>query len=161
MTRAAGEARLRHPKRNRAKPAGERDRSSVRADWGRRRTRRTLVKTKAPVPILMYHVIDAAAGDASCRSYSSIRRHSTTQMEMLKPRGYTGVSLNQVYDAWFKGGELPEKPVVVSFDDGYPRPVRLRPAGAPQARLARRAQPDRRAGSTSRTASSARRWSSR
>jgi len=36
------------------------------------------------------------------------------QMEWLKQQGYAGVSLNQVYDAWFKNGELPEKPVVVS-----------------------------------------------
>ena len=41
------------------------------------------------------------------------------QMEALQKQGYAGVSLNQVYDAWFKGGKLPQKPVVVSFDDGY------------------------------------------
>jgi peptidoglycan/xylan/chitin deacetylase (PgdA/CDA1 family) len=40
-------------------------------------------------------------------------------MEWLRSQGYVGVSLNQVYDAWFKSGELPEKPVVISFDDGY------------------------------------------
>jgi peptidoglycan/xylan/chitin deacetylase (PgdA/CDA1 family) len=40
-------------------------------------------------------------------------------MEWLKEKGYQGVSLNQVYDAWFKHAVLPKKPVVVSFDDGY------------------------------------------
>ena len=38
---------------------------------------------------------------------------------MARPPGYAAVSLNQVYDAWFKHGKLPEKPVVLTFDDGY------------------------------------------
>jgi peptidoglycan/xylan/chitin deacetylase (PgdA/CDA1 family) len=40
-------------------------------------------------------------------------------MDWLKLQGYVAVSLNQVYDAWFKDAGLPEKPVVLTFDDGY------------------------------------------
>ena len=38
---------------------------------------------------------------------------------MARPNGYQAVTLEQVEDAWFHGGTLPPKPVVLSFDDGY------------------------------------------
>jgi peptidoglycan/xylan/chitin deacetylase (PgdA/CDA1 family) len=79
----------------------------------------TLVQSQAPVPVLMYHVIVAPPASAQLPELYVDPKTFDQQMEMLKKQGYTGVSLNQVYDAWFKGGKLPEKPVVVSFDDGY------------------------------------------
>jgi peptidoglycan/xylan/chitin deacetylase (PgdA/CDA1 family) len=78
-----------------------------------------LVHSQAPVPILMYHVIATPPASAQLPELYVDPKTFDREMEWLKGRGYTGVSLNQVYDAWFKGGELPEKPVVVSFDDGY------------------------------------------
>ena len=41
------------------------------------------------------------------------------QLEWLDQNGYQAVTLEQVEDAWFRGGTLPPKPVVLSFDDGY------------------------------------------
>jgi peptidoglycan/xylan/chitin deacetylase (PgdA/CDA1 family) len=67
----------------------------------------------------MYHVIDNAPPDAQLPELFVGPRTFDRQMEALRARGYTGVSLNQVYAAWFRGGKLPRKPVVVSFDDGY------------------------------------------
>ena len=78
-----------------------------------------LAPTQAPVPILMYHVIANPPSSAQLPELYVDPKTFDRQMEALKKQGYTGVSLNQVYDAWFKGGKLPEKPVVVSFDDGY------------------------------------------
>jgi len=78
-----------------------------------------LVQWKGPVPILMYHVIDNAPPGAQLPELYVGPTTFDQQMKALDKEGYTGVSLNQVYDAWFKGGKLPEKPVVVSFDDGY------------------------------------------
>jgi peptidoglycan/xylan/chitin deacetylase (PgdA/CDA1 family) len=78
-----------------------------------------LVHSQAPVPVLMYHVIASPPSSAQLPELYVDPKTFDAQMESLKQKGYTGVSLNQVYDAWFKGGELPEKPVVVSFDDGY------------------------------------------
>ncbi|MDX6607735.1 MAG: hypothetical protein QOD14_2275 [Solirubrobacterales bacterium] len=78
-----------------------------------------LVHSQAPVPVLMYHVIASPPSSAQLPELYVDPKTFDAQMESLKQKGYTGVSLNRVYDAWFKGGELPEKPVVVSFDDGY------------------------------------------
>jgi peptidoglycan/xylan/chitin deacetylase (PgdA/CDA1 family) len=78
-----------------------------------------LVSSQAPVPVLMYHVIASPPSSAQLPELYVDPKDFDKQMEWLRGQGYQGVSLNQVYDAWFKGGKLPEKPVVVSFDDGY------------------------------------------
>lgn len=78
-----------------------------------------LVQSQAPVPILMYHVIASPPSSAQLPELYVDPKTFDRQMEALEKQGYSGVSLNQVYAAWFKGGQLPEKPVVVSFDDGY------------------------------------------
>ena len=41
------------------------------------------------------------------------------QMDWLDQHGYQAVTLEQVEAAWYHGGTLPPKPVVLSFDDGY------------------------------------------
>jgi peptidoglycan/xylan/chitin deacetylase (PgdA/CDA1 family) len=78
-----------------------------------------LVSFQGPVPVLMYHVIASAPSSAQLPELYVDPKTFDKQMDWLKGQGYQGVSLNQVYDAWFKGAQLPEKPVVVSFDDGY------------------------------------------
>jgi peptidoglycan/xylan/chitin deacetylase (PgdA/CDA1 family) len=40
-------------------------------------------------------------------------------MDWLDQRGYEAVTLEAVEEAWYHGGTLPAKPVVLSFDDGY------------------------------------------
>ena len=42
------------------------------------------------------------------------------QMRYLHDQGYKAVTLRQVVNAWQGKGTLPRKPVVISFDDGYP-----------------------------------------
>jgi peptidoglycan/xylan/chitin deacetylase (PgdA/CDA1 family) len=78
-----------------------------------------MARTQSPVPVLMYHVIATPPSSASLPELYVDPRTFDGQMEALRKQGYVGVSLNQVYDAWFKDGELPRKPIVVSFDDGY------------------------------------------
>ena len=72
-----------------------------------------------PVPILEYHVLGAAPAGAPYPELYVTRPDFHRQMDWLDRHGYEAVTLETVADAWYDGGTLPAKPVVVSFDDGY------------------------------------------
>ncbi len=72
-----------------------------------------------PVPILEYHVLGAAPADAPYPELYVTRPDFHGQMNWLDEHGYEAVTLETVEDAWYRGGTLPAKPVVLSFDDGY------------------------------------------
>jgi peptidoglycan/xylan/chitin deacetylase (PgdA/CDA1 family) len=72
-----------------------------------------------PVPILEYHVLGAAPVDAPYPDLYVRRPDFHRQMDWLGEHGYEAVTLDQVEAAWYHGGSLPVKPVVLSFDDGY------------------------------------------
>lgn len=69
------------------------------------------------VPILMYHhlVEDGGETNSDTVQVSTFRSH----METLRDAGYEPVSLQALRDYVEKGTALPEKPVVITFDDGY------------------------------------------
>ena len=70
-----------------------------------------------PVPILMYHSIlkDPKLQGQYILSPDELER----DMIYLKEHGYTTVFVSELADAVLEGAPLPEKPVVLSFDDGY------------------------------------------
>ena len=71
------------------------------------------------VPILMYHVISKApAGVANAELWVG-EDVFAEQMRALHAAGYEAITLQQAWDGWKRGGPLPRKPVVLSFDDGY------------------------------------------
>jgi peptidoglycan/xylan/chitin deacetylase (PgdA/CDA1 family) len=72
-----------------------------------------------PVPVLMYHVIASPPPTAQLPELFVEPKTFAAQAEALSREDYTAVTLNQVYDAWFRDGELPAKPLVLTFDDGY------------------------------------------
>jgi peptidoglycan/xylan/chitin deacetylase (PgdA/CDA1 family) len=72
-----------------------------------------------PVPILEYHVLGAAPADAPYPELYVTRPDFHHQMDWLEEHGYEAVTLEMVERAWYHGGTLPAKPVVISFDDGY------------------------------------------
>jgi peptidoglycan/xylan/chitin deacetylase (PgdA/CDA1 family) len=72
-----------------------------------------------PVPILEYHVLGPAPAGAPYPELYVSRPDFHRQMDWLDGHGYEAVTLEQVESAWYRGGTLPPKPVVLSFDDGY------------------------------------------
>ena len=72
-----------------------------------------------PVPILMYHVLNTPPPGTPEPELWVSREDFAAQMAWLAKEGYHAVTLQQVWDAWHKGGLLPSKPIVISFDDGY------------------------------------------
>lgn len=72
-----------------------------------------------PVPIIEYHAIQPPVEGAQYPQLFVPQADFVDQMKWLDEHGYEAVTLDQVEDAWFKGGELPPKPVVLTFDDGY------------------------------------------
>ena len=70
----------------------------------------------ARVPILLYHNVTAAC-EASGATITAVRFDE--QMKALFEAGYTAVSFDDLRSYVTKGDALPEKPVVITFDDGY------------------------------------------
>lgn len=66
------------------------------------------------VPILAYHRV---YNDGEC--YSISPEEFDAQMRYLSENGYSAVSLSEMMNAWEGKGQIPAKPVVISFDDGY------------------------------------------
>lgn len=70
----------------------------------------------APVPILMYHHIrdfNDPNNPVDTNLSTPVQRFSD-QMQWLKENGYTTITLSELFS-----GSLPEKPIVLTFDDGY------------------------------------------
>lgn len=66
------------------------------------------------IPILMYHQF----GEPESRYQIAYWRFSE-QLDWLQANGYQAITMTQLYDAIYQGGWLPEKPVVLTFDDAY------------------------------------------
>jgi|FLOH01.1.fsa_nt_gi peptidoglycan/xylan/chitin deacetylase (PgdA/CDA1 family) len=73
------------------------------------------------VPILMYHRIAVLTGDepAVTVDLTVDPGEFTLEMQWLKDNGYTSITQMQLYSALQEGKPLPDKPVMITFDDGY------------------------------------------
>lgn len=67
------------------------------------------------VPVLMYHHI-AEEGDGGVTISAACFEE---QMAALSEAGYTAVDLEDLYAYVEEGTPLPEKPILITFDDGY------------------------------------------
>ncbi|OIJ64147.1 polysaccharide deacetylase family protein [Streptomyces mangrovisoli] len=71
-----------------------------------------------PVPILMYHAVATAPNDAT-RVLSVAPEAFAEQMALIGDLGLTPVNTAELAAAWRRGGVLPKRPVLITFDDGY------------------------------------------
>jgi peptidoglycan/xylan/chitin deacetylase (PgdA/CDA1 family) len=72
-----------------------------------------------PVPILEWHVLGVPEPGVAYPELYVSRADFRHQMDWLDRNGFEAVTIEQVEGAWWHGGTLPPKPVVLSFDDGY------------------------------------------
>ena len=72
------------------------------------------------VPVLCYHAIrEILKGDSpEQKTYSVSPENFALQMKTLADNGYTTVTPDQLKDFYTTNGPLPEKPIMVTFDDG-------------------------------------------
>jgi peptidoglycan/xylan/chitin deacetylase (PgdA/CDA1 family) len=64
--------------------------------------------------ILTYHSLDESGSVISMKA-QTFRR----QMGLLRQRGYTGIRLSTLLDAWAGGSAPPDRAVIITFDDAY------------------------------------------
>src|SRR5690242_16850447 len=66
----------------------------------------------SPPVVLVYHNISEEPG-----FYTVTPQAFAAQMQLLHDSGYTTITENQL-TAWLRGGTLPPRPVLLTFDDG-------------------------------------------
>ncbi|MER7184046.1 polysaccharide deacetylase family protein [Streptomyces hyaluromycini] len=71
-----------------------------------------------PVPILMYHSVATAPNDAT-RALSVAPEAFAEQMALIGDLGLTPIDTAALAAGWRSGGPLPDRPVLITFDDGY------------------------------------------
>ncbi|MGW5660499.1 polysaccharide deacetylase family protein [Streptomyces sp. NPDC003758] len=71
-----------------------------------------------PVPILMYHSVATAPNEAT-RALSVAPAAFGEQMALLADLKFTPVTTSDLARSWRESGPLPERPVLITFDDGY------------------------------------------
>lgn len=67
------------------------------------------------VPVLMYHHLADSADNDMIVTPAQFE----AQIQALTEAGFTAVSLEELYDYVLYGADLPDRPVVITFDDGY------------------------------------------
>ena len=73
------------------------------------------VEISMQVPILMYHHLSEDVTNSEMVSPEQFE----AQIRALAEAGYTGISFDELPAYVLRGEPLPEKPVVITFDDGY------------------------------------------
>ncbi|HPZ77920.1 MAG TPA: polysaccharide deacetylase family protein [Bacillota bacterium] len=76
------------------------------------------------VPILMYHNLTESNAEDFCVTSETFE----AQIKALRDAGYEAISFSDLIDFVERGTDLPEKPVIITFDDGYKDSARI---GAP------------------------------
>lgn len=67
------------------------------------------------LPVLTYHNVEPQDDGNNCMTTEVFEE----QMQAICDAGYTAVGLQEIYDYVNQGTELPDKPILITFDDGY------------------------------------------
>lgn len=79
------------------------------------------------MPILVYHALgDPPASEPWPGLYVG-KAEFVAEMRWLAEHGYQAVTLDEVMAAWYHAGTLPAKPIVITFDNGYPEQATFAP----------------------------------
>jgi peptidoglycan/xylan/chitin deacetylase (PgdA/CDA1 family) len=71
------------------------------------------------IPILMYHSVEAAPEGAGLRGLWLPADQFRAQVEMLREEGFHAITMRDAQAYWRGERRIPEKPIVLTFDDGY------------------------------------------
>ena len=71
------------------------------------------------VPVLFYHKINVPSPKAKIKGLYVTPGSFLNQMRYLKWRGYSTISLDELLKGLNSEAELPPRPIVLTFDDGY------------------------------------------
>ncbi len=78
------------------------------------------VTTRTPgVPVLLYHHVAPVDSGFDSNPYAITPEEFKTQMAYLKKEGFTALSVTELAKYLNTGQNLPPKPVLITFDDGY------------------------------------------
>lgn len=69
------------------------------------------------LPVVMYHQLTDTAANAG--PYVLTAQQFEADMRYIKSRGYTSVTTQQLIDYANRRASLPQKPILITFDDGY------------------------------------------
>ena len=84
-------------------------------------------KYTGPVPFLVYHALGPAPAGAPFPGLYVSYGDFKAEMAWLNAHGYQAVTIDEVMKAWYHGATLPAKPIVITFDNGYPEQVTFAP----------------------------------
>ena len=80
-----------------------------------------------PVPILVYHALGNPPPGAPFPGLYVSEPEFRSEMAWLAKHGYQAVTLDEVEGAWYHHATLPRKPIVITFDNGYPTQATFAP----------------------------------
>jgi peptidoglycan/xylan/chitin deacetylase (PgdA/CDA1 family) len=81
----------------------------------------TALPGRADVPILMYHYVSELPPDADRYrlDLTVLPKDFEAQLQYLADAGYDTITLTDLYLHLTQGYPLPERPIILTFDDGY------------------------------------------
>ena len=69
------------------------------------------------LPVIMYHQITQR--NSKIRKYCVSAQQLEDDLKYIKENGYETITINQLLDHVYNGKEIPGKPIMITFDDGF------------------------------------------